>query len=32
MELADTRARLERLIDICEDPGSDDCRALRVTD
>ena len=30
-ELADTRSRLERLIDICEDPDSDDCRALRVT-
>jgi DNA-binding transcriptional MerR regulator len=30
-ELADTRSRLERLIDICEDPDSDECRALRVT-
>jgi DNA-binding transcriptional MerR regulator len=30
-ELADTRSRLERLIDICEDPDSDDCRALRLT-
>ena len=32
MELTDTRARLERLIDVCEDPASDDCRALRLTD
>jgi len=31
-ELADTRARLERLIDICEDPASDDCRALRLAE
>jgi DNA-binding transcriptional MerR regulator len=30
-ELADTRSRLERLIDICEDPDSDDCGALRLT-
>jgi DNA-binding transcriptional MerR regulator len=30
-ELADTRARLVRLIDICADPDSEDCRALRVT-
>jgi DNA-binding transcriptional MerR regulator len=30
-ELAGTRARLERLIDICGDPSSEDCRALRVT-
>ena len=29
-ELADTRDRLERLADICGDPDSDDCRALRV--
>ncbi|HEY7946528.1 MAG TPA: MerR family transcriptional regulator [Acidimicrobiales bacterium] len=29
-ELADTRSRLERLADICGDPDSDDCRALRV--
>ena len=29
-ELADTRARLERLIDICGDPSSEDCMALRV--
>lgn len=29
-ELADTRSRLERLADICGDPNSDDCRALRV--
>jgi MerR family transcriptional regulator, copper efflux regulator len=31
-ELAETRSRLERLIDICGDPASDDCRALRITD
>jgi MerR family transcriptional regulator, copper efflux regulator len=31
-ELAATRSRLERLIDICGNPASDDCRALRVTD
>lgn len=31
-ELAETRSRLERLIDICGDPSSDDCQALRVTD
>jgi DNA-binding transcriptional MerR regulator len=30
MALADTRFRLERLIDVCEDPASDDCIALRV--
>lgn len=30
-ELADTRSRLVRLIDICADPDSDDCRALRIT-
>jgi MerR family mercuric resistance operon transcriptional regulator len=30
-ELAATRARLERLIDVCADPDSEDCRALRVT-
>jgi DNA-binding transcriptional MerR regulator len=29
-ELADIRARLERLIDICGDPSSEDCMALRV--
>lgn len=29
-ELAATRARLERLVDICRDPGSEDCTALRV--
>jgi MerR family mercuric resistance operon transcriptional regulator len=29
-ELAGTRARLERLVDICEDPNSEDCMALRV--
>jgi DNA-binding transcriptional MerR regulator len=29
-ELADTRARLDRLIDICADPSSEDCMALRV--
>ncbi len=29
-ELADTRTRLERLADICEDPSSEDCMALRV--
>jgi len=27
----DTRSRLSRLIDICEDPTSPDCTALRVT-
>ena len=30
-QLADTRARLERLVDICADPDSDDCIALRVS-
>jgi DNA-binding transcriptional MerR regulator len=30
-ELAATRARLEQLIDVCADPDSEDCRALRVT-
>ena len=30
-QLADTRARLVRLVDICEDPDSEDCRSLRVT-
>jgi MerR family mercuric resistance operon transcriptional regulator len=29
--LEETSARLARLIDICEDPTSEDCRALRVT-
>jgi MerR family mercuric resistance operon transcriptional regulator len=29
-ELADVRARLERLVNICADPESDVCRALRV--
>ena len=29
-ELDDTRSRLERLIDICEDPKNEDCAALRV--
>jgi len=29
-EMADTRSRLERLIDVCEDPNSEDCLALRV--
>jgi MerR family mercuric resistance operon transcriptional regulator len=29
--LGETRARLARLIDICEVPGSEDCLALRVT-
>jgi DNA-binding transcriptional MerR regulator len=29
-ELAGVRARLARLFDICADPDSDDCRALRV--
>ena len=28
--LEETRARLARLIDICEDPTSEDCVALRV--
>jgi DNA-binding transcriptional MerR regulator len=26
-----TRTRLQRLIDICDDPTSEDCTALRVT-
>jgi MerR family copper efflux transcriptional regulator len=30
-ELADTRSRLERLIDVCHESDSEDCRALRVT-
>jgi DNA-binding transcriptional MerR regulator len=30
-ELADIRARLERLIEVCDDPGSEDCLTLRVT-
>jgi MerR family transcriptional regulator, copper efflux regulator len=30
-ELAGVRARLTRLADICAEPDSDDCRALRVT-
>jgi hypothetical protein len=30
-ELDATRMRLVRLIDICEDPTSEDCRALRIT-
>jgi len=29
-QLVDTRSRLERLAEICGDPDSDDCRALRV--
>jgi DNA-binding transcriptional MerR regulator len=29
-ELDETRVRLARLIDICEDPTSEDCLALRV--
>jgi DNA-binding transcriptional MerR regulator len=29
-ELDETRTRLSRLIDICEDPMSEDCLALRV--
>jgi hypothetical protein len=29
-ELDATRVRLSRLIDVCEDPTSEDCRALRV--
>ena len=29
-ELDATRVRLARLIDLCADPGSEDCRALRV--
>ncbi len=28
--LDETRSRLTRLIGICEDPASEDCRALRV--
>jgi len=30
-ELDATRVRLSRLIDVCEDPTSEDCRALRIT-
>ena len=30
-ELDETRFRLARLIDVCEDPTSEDCRALRIT-
>ncbi|HEY6474183.1 MAG TPA: MerR family transcriptional regulator [Acidimicrobiales bacterium] len=30
-ELAGVRVRLERLADICADPDSDDCGALRLT-
>lgn len=30
-ELSDIRARLERLIEVCEDPGSADCLALQIT-
>jgi DNA-binding transcriptional MerR regulator len=30
LELAATRTRLDRLIDVCADPDSEDCRALRV--
>lgn len=30
-ELAGVRSRLERLADICADPDSDDCGALRLT-
>jgi DNA-binding transcriptional MerR regulator len=29
--LADSRARLDRLIDVCQDPDDEDCVALRVT-
>jgi DNA-binding transcriptional MerR regulator len=29
--LADSRSRLERLIDVCQDPDNEDCTALRVT-
>ena len=29
--LAETSARLERLVAICAEPDSDDCRALRLT-
>jgi DNA-binding transcriptional MerR regulator len=29
-ELADTRSRLERLLDVCGDPGNEDCLALRI--
>jgi MerR family transcriptional regulator, mercuric resistance operon regulatory protein len=31
-ELADVQVRLSRLLDVCADPGSDDCAALRLTD
>jgi MerR family mercuric resistance operon transcriptional regulator len=29
--LADTRARLEQLVDVCADPDNEDCTALRIT-
>jgi DNA-binding transcriptional MerR regulator len=29
--IEETRARLLRLVDICADPGNEDCTALRVT-
>jgi DNA-binding transcriptional MerR regulator len=29
--IEETRARLLRLIDICADPGNEDCTALRLT-
>ena len=29
--IEDTRARLLRLIDVCADPGNEDCTALRLT-
>jgi DNA-binding transcriptional MerR regulator len=30
-ELVETRRRLVRLIDVCDDPTNEDCRALRIT-
>ncbi len=30
-DLTEVRGRLARLVDICADPDSEDCRALRVT-
>ncbi|MGH9017725.1 MAG: MerR family transcriptional regulator [Acidimicrobiales bacterium] len=29
--LADTRARLARLVDVCGDPSNEDCTALRIS-
>jgi DNA-binding transcriptional MerR regulator len=29
-KLADTRSRLEQLVELCDDPTSEDCMALRI--